>query len=131
MDKLYHYSPEDSFFADALGVEAITRSENDTGILRQVNALAEADIRSELNHALINAERRREEAQERAIRDEQDAGLQRQIDTLATALLSNSLNDLEARQRLDEASSTALDEKLQDKIATNDEINEILDEIFP
>ena len=131
MDKLYHYSPEDSFFADALGVEAITRLENDTGILRQVNALAEAGIRSELNHALINAERRREEAQERAIRDEQDAGLQRQIDTLATALLSNSLNDLVARQRLDEASSTALDEKLQDKIATNDEINEILDEIFP
>ncbi|MBQ7544937.1 MAG: CotH kinase family protein [Synergistaceae bacterium] len=129
MDKVYRYSTDTQpEIAEADDTEPLIRAEQDTGILRQVNALAEADMRSELNHALLNAERRREEAQERAIRDEQDAGLQAQINSLAEATMWRLVNEHDMRLSISEAMQQI--KEFPSRPATDDEFDEMLDELY-
>ena len=131
MDKVYRYSPADSqseTVEDIDDVEALIRAEQDAGILRQIQSLAEADIQSELNNALLNAKRRHEEAQEREIRDEQDAGLQAQINQLAEANMWLAVHQHETRQKLNTIETEVA--SIPAQRATDEEIDEMLDAIY-
>ncbi|MBR1438303.1 MAG: hypothetical protein IJ587_07170, partial [Synergistaceae bacterium] len=63
-----------------------------TGLLRQFNALAEAQIQGELNNLDANERRKKEIQLEALTRLMQDDGLQRQIHEASTAILQTALN---------------------------------------
>ena len=129
MDKVYRYIPdaEEPVIDDSEISEAQARAEQDAGILKQIASLAEADMRSEVNHALLNAERRNEEAQEREIRDEQDAGLQAQMNQLAVANMWLAVHEHETRQKIHDVSQTMSGSS---GVASDSEVDEMLDEIY-
>ena len=130
MDKVYRYSSEDSqpeITENTDDTESLIRAEQDAGILRQIASLAEADMRSEMNHAILNAERRHEEAQEREIRDEQDTGLQAQMNQLAVANMWLAIRGYETRQKINEVSQTISGSS---GVASDSEVDEMLNEIY-
>ncbi len=116
-----------SLTEDTDNSESLIRADQDAGILRQIASLAEADMRNELNHALLNAERRHEEAQEREIRDEQDTGLQTQMNQLAVANMWLAVRGHETRKKINKISQTISGSS---GIASDLEVDEMLDEVY-
>ena len=131
MDKVYRYSPDEEE-AEAIEVlndtEAEIRASEDAGILRQTQSLAEAVIAGELNHALINEERRREEEQERQTRYKEDAGILAQVNKLAEAQMWTLVNEQETKRKLSEIAQQI--EESPGRSATDDEFDEMLDELY-
>ena len=140
--------------------EMQTRSEDEAGILEQINSLACAELQDVVNLVKALTKSKLKISQETQTRSEHDNSLQFQIDALARANLQNMINDVRTRKKIIaeieeikqlgqdfEESKQSIDSmgniinsldniykailNNNSNIATDGEINEMLDEVFP